>query len=46
MDIINSFGPIYQSPDIRIIEFISEGLLCASGDEQTELIGENLGTWG
>lgn len=46
MEINTSFGLFYQSPYVRIIELTAEGILCASGDESTESLGENLGTWG
>ena len=46
MDISKSSGLIYLSPAIRIIEIDTEGVLCASGDGQTETLGENLGSWG
>jgi hypothetical protein len=46
MDISKSSGLIYLSPAIRIIEVDTEGVLCASGDGQTETLGENLGSWG
>ncbi len=46
MEINTSFGRFYQSPYVRIIELTAEGILCASGDESTESLGENLGTWG
>ena len=46
MDVSKSSGLIYLSPAIRIIEIDTEGVLCASGDGQTETLGENLGSWG
>jgi len=46
MNISKSFGQSYLSPATQIIEIDTEGILCASGDESTESLGENLGTWG
>ena len=46
MEINTSFGLFYQSPYVRIIELTAEGILCASGDESTESLGENSGDWG
>ena len=35
----------YQSPVINVINIIPEGVLCVSGDEGTEELGENFGSW-
>lgn len=35
----------YQSPITNVINIILEGVLCASGDGETEELGENLGSW-
>lgn len=36
---------IYQSPATYVIDITPEGVLCASGDEGTEELGENFGNW-
>lgn len=36
----------YVSPSLDVFDILTEGVLCASGDDQTETLGENLGTWG
>ena len=35
----------YLSPEIFVVEICPEGVLCASGDEQMETLGENAGSW-
>ena len=40
----NSKG-CYLSPEIFVVEICPEGILCASGDNQTETLGENFGSW-
>ena len=37
MDIIKSFGQSYLSPVTQIVEIDPEGILCASGDEPSDL---------
>jgi hypothetical protein len=37
---------IYQTPMIEFIDVYSEGILCASGDQQLEGLNENEGSWG
>ena len=35
----------YKSPAISVIAVASEGILCESGNELTESLKENMGTW-
>lgn len=37
---------VYRSPLTRFIEITIEGILCGSGEDGTEGLGENTGTWG
>ena len=46
MDISKSFGQSYLSPVTQIVEIDPEGILCTSGDEPLETLGENVGSWG
>ena len=36
----------FQSPAIQTIEITLEGILCESGEDGTEGLGENIGSWG
>ena len=45
MDIVTP-GPVYQAPEIRIVELMLEGIVCSSVEEQpTESLDEILGSW-
>lgn len=41
-------GSVYERPELNVVEICSEGVLCASGEEDggTEGLGENQGSWG
>lgn len=44
---IVTFGPVYQVPEIRLVELTLEGIICSSLEEQpTESLDEILGSWG
>lgn len=36
----------YVSPSLYVFDILTEGVLCTSGDDPTETLGENFGTWG
>lgn len=36
---------LYESPEMEIIETLTEGVLCASNDNANEMLEENEGIW-
>lgn len=35
----------YLSPQTSVVEIFPEGILCDSGDDPTETLDENFGSW-